>query len=311
MERISIHANVGDALRKQKKIDQHNLPFTLNAMMGCLFGCRYCYTQGFPFKRHAEFGREVKVKLWLPEKLDRELNKYRKLPQHLKRVQVNPSTEGYLPQVIVKIQKEHGRDLMREILQIFKAHKDNENFWMVHLVTKSHMILNHLELLSSMRDQIQVELTITTLDEGTRKIIEGKAPSVKRRIEVIRALSDAGVFVRVMCMPFIGNQDAALQLRDVTFGCGAKAFKHKSMNYWDEGALLNGNLVRVKGRKDYAYGNLLVKSGEPYLSEGRLKMVSALMPQKKQSFNNLAPKSMIVENHGYAEINSVNWTYLM
>jgi hypothetical protein len=155
------------------------------------------------------------------------------------------------------------------------------------------MILNHLELLSSMKDQLQVELTITTLDEGIRKIIEGKAPSVKRRLEVIRALSDAGVFVRVMCMPFIGNQDAARQLRDVTFGCGAKAFKHKSMNYWDEDALLNGNLVKVKGRKDYAYGNLLVKSGEPYLSEGRLKMVSALMPQKKQSFNNLAPKSMV------------------
>jgi DNA repair photolyase len=280
-------------------------------MMGCLFGCRYCYTQTAPFKFHTEFGKEVKVKVWLPDKLDHELNKYRKLPQHLKRVQVNPSTEGYLPQVIIKMQKEHGRDLMKEVLQVFKKHKESDNFWMVHLVTKSHMILNHLELLSSMRDQIQVELTITTLDEGTRKLLEGKAPSVKKRLDVIRKLSEAGIFVRTMCMPFIGDQDAARILRDVTFEYGARAFKHKSMNYWDEDAILKGNLVKVKGRNDYAYKNLLVKSGEPYMSNRSSKMVTVLMPKIAQKFGNLGPTSMIVENHGYSDINQINWGYLI
>ena len=311
MTRIQIHTRKGHALTHQKKIDQHNLPFTLEATIGCLFGCRYCYTQTFPFNQHAEFGKEVKVKVWLPEKLDHELNKYRHLPQYLKRVQINPSTEGYLPQVIVEMKKKYARDLMAEILQVFKNHKDNGNFWMIHLVTKSHMILRHLELLSSMRDQLQVELTITTLDEAARKLIEGKAPSVKRRLEVIRALSDAGIFVRVMCMPFLGNQDEARRLRDGTFRYGARAFKHKSMNYWDENALLKGNLVRAKGRKDYAYQNLLVKSGEPYLLNGKPKIITLPMPIKDKNFNYLFPKSVMAENHGYADVNSVNWTYLM
>ena len=173
------------------------------------------------------------------------------------------------------------------------------------------MILNHLELLSAMRDQVQVELTITTLDERVRKVLEGNAPSVGRRLAVIKRLSDAGIFVRVMCMPFIGDRDAARNLRDVTFGFGAKGFKHKSMNYWDEAELLKGNVVRVKGRKDSAYEDLLVKGGEPYLSDGKPKMVSVLMPRMKGKFSELENKPMVIENHGYADINKVNWRYLI
>jgi DNA repair photolyase len=93
-KRIILHEKPGKARTPQKKIDQHNLPFTLNANMGCLFGCIYCYTQLPPIGLHTNFGEEVKVKTWLPEKLDLELEKFRDLPQHLKRVQVNPATEG-------------------------------------------------------------------------------------------------------------------------------------------------------------------------------------------------------------------------
>ena len=304
---IIIHKEVGQALTRQKKIDQHNFPFTLNATMGCLFGCRYCYLQGVPFSRHTNFGEQVKVKVWLPKKLDRELKeKYRDLPQYLKRVQVNPATEGYLPQVINKMQKEYDLDLMGEILQVFKKHKESGNFWLVHLLTKSNTILNHLDLFSSMRDQIQVEMTITTLDEVRRKIFEGKAPSVAKRLEAIRKLSDAGIFVRVMAMPFIGDRDAAMNLRDETFKYGARAFKHKSLNYFDEEALLNGRLVRIRGRRDFAYEDLILKSGEPYQAKGEPKKVS--MPNKKWNAWEIRP--MKIENHGYADINQIDWTYL-
>jgi DNA repair photolyase len=308
VSQIIIHEKVGQALTRQKKIDQHNFPFTLNATMGCLFGCRYCYLQGFPFNRHTNFGEQVKVKVWLPNKLDSELNKkkYRDLPQYLKRVQVNSATQGYLPQVINKMQKEYDLDLMGEILQVFKKHKESGNFWLVHLLTKSNAILSHLDLLSSMRDQIQIEMTITTLDEARRKLLEGKAPSVAKRLEAIRKLSDAGIFVRVMAMPFIGDCDAAMNLRDETFKYGARAFKHKSLNYFDEEALLDGRLVRIRGRRDSAYENLILKSGEPYQAKGEPKKVS--MPNEK--WNEWEIRPMMIENHGYADINQIDWTYL-
>ena len=80
---------------------------------------------------------------------------------------------------------------------------------MVHLVTKSHMVLKHLDIISAMKDQVQLEMTITTLDEAHRRKIEGCAPSVAKRLKVIKEFALAGVFVRAMCMPLIGiRQDA-------------------------------------------------------------------------------------------------------
>jgi DNA repair photolyase len=308
-KRIIFHEKPSYALNPQKKIDQHNFPFTLNPTIGCLFGCLYCYTQGFPFNQHTEFGKEVKVKLWLPARLDIELKKYQNLPQHLKRVQMNESTEGYLPAVMAEVKKKLGRDLLREVLEVFRKHWNNKNYWMIHLLTKSHMIVKHLDILAKMKNQVQVELTITTLNEKRRKILEGSAPSVKRRLDVIKKLSKAGVFVRVMCMPFIGTKKEAEELRRVCFDHGAKGFKHKSMNYWDENALLQGKLLKIKGRKDFVYDNLLVKSGEPVLKNGQSEMMDVIMSTKKK--DNQARKSMPFENSGYAEMNNINWGYLL
>ncbi len=300
--------SAGSALTRQKTIDQSNFPFTLNTTIGCHFGCLYCYLQGFPFVRHTEFGKEVKVKMWLPKKLDLELEKYRDLPQYLKRVQVNAATEGYIPNVMTMLKNRYNRDIMKEVLKVFKKHWDNGNFWMVHLVTKSHMILKHLDILTEMCNQVQVELTITTLSEARRKLLEGSAPSVKKRLEVIRRLSGAGIFMRVMCMPFIGSRDEAVKLRSACFDCGARAFKHKSMNYWNEEALLLGNLEKNKGKINFSYTDLLTKSGEQVIENGRGKMKTVNMPTKK--WDNWEFKSMMFENSGYVEMNGIDWGYV-
>jgi DNA repair photolyase len=257
---IIFHDKPGKALTPQKKVDRHNLPFTLNATIGCHFGCSYCYLQSFPFNLHTVFGEEVKVKLWIAQGLDRDLDKYRDLPQHLKRVQVNPATEGYLPAVMTKTKRQLGRDIMREVLRVFDTHWQDGNPWMVHLVTKSHMILKHTELLAKMRDQVQVELTLTCLDEGRRRQLEGCAPSVNRRLNVIERLSEAGIFVRVMCMPLIGTREECEELRQVAFERGATAFKHKGLNYWSEEDVVDGKPIRIKGQENLVYEDLLVKS---------------------------------------------------
>ncbi len=244
--KVILHSRVGKALNPQKNIGVNDFPFTLNTVIGCLFNCRYCYLQNAPFKFHTEFGKEIKIKTWISDKLDKELTKYIDLPQHLKRVQVNQASEGYLPQAINKVEKDLNRDLMKEVLDVFRKHWDNGNKWMVHLMTKSHLIINHIDALTNMKDQVQVEVTITTLDENRARILEGTAPSVKKRLDLIRQLSDRGIFVRVMCMPFIGGKDDALQVRDKCFDFGARAFKHKSMNYWDENEILMGNLVNAE-----------------------------------------------------------------
>ncbi len=320
---VLFHTKKSKALNPQKKIDQHNLPFTLNTSIGCLFGCRYCFIQEPPFKWHAIFGQEVKVKLWIAEQLDRDLRKYLVLPQHLKRVQVNVATEGYLPSAMIKVKKELGRDIMAEVLTVFRKHWQEGNQWMVHLITKSHMVQKHLDIISDMRDQLQLEITITTLDESRRKKIERLAPSVKRRLEIIRKFAEAGVFVRVMCMPLIGTRKDAEEIKAVCFDNGAKAFKHKGVNYWDKKALLAGETVKDSGREDEVFDDLLLKSSELILENGMPKKLIVKMPiiirsrsgksKRWQGYKkeDLRAREMLIENSGYADINNINWGYVV
>ena len=305
---IIFHDKPGKALNRQKKVDRHNFPFTLNSTMGCFFGCAYCYLQGFPYSGHTDFGKEVKVKTWISKQLDLELYKYRNLPQHFKRVQVNLATEGYLPIVMIKTKNVLNRDIMAEILDTFKRHWEEGNCWMVHLVTKSHMVLKHLHIIQNMRNQVQLELTITTLNEERKKILEKYAPSVKKRMNIIEKFSEAGIFVRTMCMPFIGSRKEAMELREICFDNGARAFKHKRVNYFNEDALLEGKAVRECGRKDNVFEDLLVKSGEPIIENGKPITTTVQMPIPK--WKGFEDRDTIIENNGYAEMNDINWAYL-
>ncbi|MBT6469822.1 MAG: hypothetical protein HOK52_01010 [Candidatus Marinimicrobia bacterium] len=305
---VIIHKNVGKALTPQKKIDQHNLPFTCNSAMGCLFECEYCYLQNFPFNLHADFGNEVKIKTWIPGELDKELEKQKGLPPHLKRVQVNTASEGYLPWAIKEVKKQLNRDIMKEVLEVFQKHWNNGNRWMVHLLTKSHLVKNHLELIAEMKEQVQLELTITTLDETKARLLEKLAPSVKKRLDVIDTFSKKDVFVRVMCMPLIGDEKEARKIKKSCLNNGAKAFKHKGVNYWDEQALLNGNVVSKGGKKDLVYKNILLKSGEDYLVDGNTQSGAYKMPDKK--WQTYAMKDMTFVDFGYTDMNSFYWGYV-
>ena len=162
--RIIMHERRGNALTKQKMNDDYEFPFTLNPNIGCLFACNYCFRQQDPFNRHAEFGTEVKVKTWVPDRLDRELSRYRDLPQHLKRVQVGVTSENFMPEVLVRTRRQLNRDIMREILETFERHWNQGNRWMVHILTKSHLVGRYLDVLARMRHMVQVEMTLICLD---------------------------------------------------------------------------------------------------------------------------------------------------
>jgi len=274
-----------------------------------LFKCSYCYLQSPPFSFQTDFGNEVRIKTDLPQKLDKELFKHSQLPAYMKRVQINEATEGYLPQTIQAAKEHLGRDLMAEILQTFRKHWRLGNRWMLHLVTKSHLILNHIDLIEEMRDQLQVELTITTLDETIARKVEGVAPSVSKRLDVLERFAERDVFVRIMCMPFLGNKEEAVAIKDTLLDMGAKAFKQKSLNYFDREQLLEGKIVRTKGRLDEKFQDLTYKSGEVVLDDsGAPESQILLLPNEK--WESFTQQSIQRIDSGYKEMNSYDWGYV-
>ena len=302
-KKVLYHNKPGLSLRRQKNIGQQNLPFTLNPCIGCLFGCSYCYVQWSSFK-NTEFGKEVKVKTWMPQRLNKELRKYQELPQHLKRVHINTNCEGYLPLVMIKTEREFGKDIMRQVLEVFKGHWDQGNFWMLHLFTKSHLVSKHLDLLREMRHHVQVELSIPTLYEAMRREFEGHAPSVKRRLRIIEQLSGAGVFVRVMAMPIFRREEAE-RIRHVGFDHGARGFQHRGGHFWGGNVFLGGTPQPKPSREYWVFQDLLVKSGEQVREQDLLKTKRVIMPDLKwQKFED---RYMTVQNFGYSDLNDIDW----
>lgn len=304
---ITLHERRDAALRKQNMLnDPYEFPFTLNPNIGCLFACSYCYTQKDARRWQMRWGVDVKVKTWLPNKLDRELVKYHDLPQHLKRVQVGNACECYDPTVITRTRRETGRDLIGEIYGVFRRHWNDGNQWMVHVITKSHMILRHLDILSEMLDQVQVEITLTCLDEHIRRRTERYAPSVEKRLGVIETLAGAGVFVRVMAMP-VDTREEVIDISRVTFDRGARAIKHKGLNYFEERDVLTGQVRKRKRRNDLIFTDLMVESGEPVDGERR----TAIMPVDRNKWRQLEPREMPVLRSGYSDLNDIDWGYLV
>lgn len=328
------------ALRHQKSLGQYDFPFTMNPTMGCFFGCKYCYSPGFVYpylknqkEQKLKFFENVYVKGGQPQWLAEELPRYAPLPPHLKRVQINESSEYYLPQLLKHLEDQKQPDIMLGILAEFEKAWNGGNKWMLHILTKSHLILNHIDKLKQMKQMIQIEVSFATHDENIRSQIEYYTPSIKKRLDLIESLSKEGIFVRVMAMPFYGNRDDLISLKNEAFNRGAKAFKNKSLNYytWEDlvkvgeyGQFIEDTIPRNEVRSDNKDESMMIKSGEYVINEGKNEQRDVLFPVVNSyfyaskdwsfygTFNDLLEqRSMKVIDCGYADCNSESWGYII
>ncbi len=70
------------------------------------------------------------------------------------------------------------------------------------MLTKSGLVTRDIDLLRKI-DDLEVGLTITTLDDDTRKIIEPEASSVEERLQALRELKDSGIRTYIFLGPII------------------------------------------------------------------------------------------------------------
>ncbi|MCB0729536.1 MAG: hypothetical protein KDC88_00770 [Ignavibacteriae bacterium] len=325
---IEFRTNDSPPLNPQFPIGQYDHPFTLNPTIGCFFGCKYCYSPLFTAKvknqKRKKFFENVAVQFNMAERLDKHLENLKEIPQHLKRVQINESNEYYLPQVINELKKQYNRDVMLEILKVFEKHWDNGNKWMLHILSKSHLILNHLDQLKNMKHMVQIEISISSIDEKLIRDLEFYTPTIKKRMETINKLATNDIFVRTMAMPFWGDYKEVEAIKKLSFNNGARGFKNKRLNYFDwqqlqaldYNDLINDKVSRVQGRPDNMFEDLNEKSGETLLFKGKPKIVNVSFPHvRKWSTPTILDEKLSLQDQkiidcGYSQLNKVKWAYI-
>jgi DNA repair photolyase len=155
----------------------------------CEFNCVYCNTATSRHIGFRKFSAPVYAKVNAPRVLAREL-------ACLKRkgvVSIGLAMDPYQP-------AEKKYRITQQILEVLKEH--NCPF---AIGTKSDLALRDIDLISqaSKKSRCCVSLSITTIDENLAKLFEPNAPSPKRRLEVVRKLSDAGITTGVWFSPII------------------------------------------------------------------------------------------------------------
>ncbi len=320
---IKINTKSTYALSVQKKVGTFDFPFTLNPYIGCEMGCVYCFVPQIVIKKSREdFFHNVEIKSNFPELLLKDLKKYSGLPQHLKRVQIGVTTELFQPKVINYCKKELGFDPIERILDIFLQQDKIGNHWMLNILTKNHNVASYIDKLKSMKHMVQIEMSMIHNKESKSREFETFTSSIKRRLNAIKQLSAAGIFVRVMAMPFAGSRQELDDLKNLVFSNGAKAFKNKSLNYYDwdsfNNSTLHDQLSRKKGKTNDFIPELIIKSGEEVIP---MQNVNVRLPRKRnrgEKFINWAihPNEGLEEvevnrvDMGYSSISKLNWGYI-
>ncbi len=173
-----------------------DIPFdrSINPYRGCEHGCIYCFARPTHSYMGLSAGLDFEAKLFAkpdaPRLLERELSK----PGYkVKPIAIGTNTDPYQP-----IEREWR--IMRQILEIL----DQANHPVV-IVTKSALILRDIDILKSMAERglVKVGISVTTLDRKLARTMEPRASTPAKRLEAIKALSEAGIPVAVMMAPVI------------------------------------------------------------------------------------------------------------
>jgi DNA repair photolyase len=201
------------ALNKVPEASRVPFRWTVNPYRGCTHSCHYCFARAF----HAyldlgvgdDFSSKIVVKTNVVEVLRRELASPR---WDGETIAMGTATDPY--------QHCEGRyKLMRGILQ---AYVDFEQ--PLSLLTKSTMILRDLDLYERLNEaaSLSVSMSVGTLDEEVRRIVEPGTPPGGRRLEILGRFADAGIRTGVLVAPILpGLTDDEEHLDEVLAACAA------------------------------------------------------------------------------------------
>ena len=168
--------------------------YSLNPYQGCEHGCVYCYArnvhQYWGFSAGLDFEQKIIVKPDAAKVLRKQFQNKNYVPEI---TMLSGNTDCYQP-------LERKFKITRSLLEVFYEFRHP-----VGIITKNSLILRDIDLLSEMAKLklVHVMVSITTLDEKLRQLMEPRTATSLNRLQVVKHLNEAGVPAGVMTAPII------------------------------------------------------------------------------------------------------------
>lgn len=172
----------------------YGVDYNMNLYRGCSHGCIYCDSRSNCYRiNNFDKVRAKKDALLIMEK---ELSKFKRSGV----VGIGAMSDTYNP-------FEVKYELTRNALKLIERYSFG-----VSIDTKSDLILRDLDILSEInkKNYVVIKFTVTTPHDAVSRVIEPYAPVTSKRLQAIKKISDAGLFVGIMLnpvLPFITDSE--------------------------------------------------------------------------------------------------------
>ncbi|GCC51103.1 radical SAM protein [Chryseotalea sanaruensis] len=171
-----------------------SMMYSLNPYQGCEHGCIYCYARNsheyWGFSAGLDFESKIIVKKNAPSLLEKFLlhPDWQATP-----ISLSGNTDCYQP-------IERTLEITRKLLKVFGQYRHP-----VGMITKNALVLRDIDLLQDLAKDnlVHIYISITTLNEDLRRLMEPRTVSGKKRLQVIEQLAKANIPVGIMNAPII------------------------------------------------------------------------------------------------------------
>lgn len=183
-----------------RSIISHNnspdIPFdrSINPYVGCEHGCVYCYARPSHSYLDLSPGLDFETRIFYkPNAVERLLAEWERPGYVCAPITLGANTDPYQP-------AESRLGLTRQLLEVFLEHRHP-----VSIITKGTLLRRDLDLLHELAAQnlCSVAVSVPTLDNELKRILEPRVPAANRRLQLLGDLVAAGVPATVMLAPVI------------------------------------------------------------------------------------------------------------
>lgn len=151
-----------------------SMEYSMNPYQGCEHGCSYCFARPtheyWGYSAGVDFERKIMVKSSAPQLLEKFFQKKNYVPRP---IMLSGNTDCYQP-------IERKLEITRKILQVCLDYRHP-----VGIITKNALVLRDLDILKPLAEQdlVHVNLSIPTINENLRRVMEPRTSSVKNKLK--------------------------------------------------------------------------------------------------------------------------------